>query len=110
VCFALAASFGSVLAQAIAFILVEHNHSRISRISNLVSHPVWKDHLVPLILLVVGHLTVILAGFVVWIFSFVSGNTSDSPPVFRFKACILYVIFSSVGCHLIAKRQETAEN
>ena len=90
---------------------------------------IFKEHLTPLLTLIAGHTIVLLTGFVISTMANFIGSSnsafkassgilatasyadfSASLSLLSPKTCILYVLFSSIGCHMIAKWQATTED
>lgn len=79
-------------------------------------NPLVQEHLVPFLVLVTGHCVLLCFGLALLLAAHLFGpdqslqfvKTHAGVLLLRVHTCLLYVLFSSVGCHLIARQQDAS--
>jgi len=107
---AMMASFASVVAQCVSFIYA-HIDQRKKHWSNhfaAPTSPFLREHLIPFLCLISGHILMLIAGHLFTAIVSVFNTPNNKLYLVSPNTYVLYVVFCSIGCHLLAKRQAAA--
>lgn len=105
------AALGAIVAQSIAVLFANLDQPRTHWTHHFAHHsnPIVREHLLPFGILIAGHIILLATAHILFALSHFFGTTETSVHLLGPNTCILYVLFCSIGCHLIAKRQASAD-
>lgn len=105
------ACFASVVAQCASFIFAHLDQRKTHWRTHFAtaSSPFLREHLIPFLCLISGHILMLIVGHTLTAIASVFNSPCNKLYLVSPNTYVLYVVFCSIGCHLIAKRQAAAD-